>query len=401
MILHLHTDSRFADYTINLFKEGSFHLVGMRYPSQKLRFINSHENVHRYVFGWSSPQKVIARLKPKMVIVHFMDLRWFEVLSRLESDTAVIWIFWGGDGYSLPELKSELYDPLTSKSLTQNSVKVSRFEKLKADLGVKSFLSFAFVSSLFFEVLRKRRSRLSTLDQQLSLFQRVHYCGTFLKEDYELLQSKYHFKMKWMDARFISLEKLVGSLNLSQSAGKNVLFGNSCTIENNHLDGIKSMKHLAFDSDQDILCPLSYGKDIGYYRSYVIQSGKETLGSHFRPLVDLMPLEEYTKLLKSCGFAIMYHNRQQAFNNILALIVLGVKVYLKPQNTIYQFLKRIGCHVFSTDELPLISKLEQLEAGKIEENREILMREFSQERIVESAKRMADLAKDKDVEIGS
>ncbi|WP_436517195.1 TDP-N-acetylfucosamine:lipid II N-acetylfucosaminyltransferase [Ekhidna sp. To15] len=394
MILHLHTDSRFANYTIDVFgSKENYHLIGMRYPGQKLRFVTKQEHVGMYVFGWSQAKRQLTKLSPAMIVVHFMDIRWFELLSIIPENTTVVWIFWGGDGYSLPKMSEDLYDKYTSRRLKDQST-VSKLDKMKADLGIKSALSIPFITSLLFETLRKSKISKDSNQVREALFTRVNYCGTFLKEDYELLHSKYPFQMNWTDARFISLERLIGSIDAEPCSGNHILLGNSCTMENNHVDAIEVIRQLEIDEGQEVICPLSYGKDLGKYRDWVIEDGKKSLGESFKPLVELMPLNEYTRILRSCSFAIMYHNRQQAFNNILALIYLGVKVYLKPNNTIYSYLKRIGCNVFSTNKLNETKKLQPLSEVMADENRQVLRKEFSQEKIIESATGIMQLAKE-------
>lgn len=391
MILHLHTDSRFADYTIDLFDaEQNVHLVGKRFPRMKLNSINKSNlnRIHHYVFGWSSARKLIRRFDPKLVVIHFLDLRWAEFIFKLPDDVRIVWIFWGADGYRLPKMRERLYDPITKKY--QRGHKDSGISKLKAELNVSSVLNLRFILSLGFEVLRNIRSRSSSfiLDR---LFERLDYCGTFLKEDYELLQRNYSFGMKWVDARFVSLEKLLGEMSDDFIHGQNLLLGNSCTLENNHLDAISQMDEINFKSNDRVICPLNYGKDLGAYQQAVVSQGVTSFGSRFEPLLTPLNLSDYTQVLKSCAYAIMFHNRQQAFNNILALVYLGVKVYLKPENTIYLFLKRIGCIVFSTDELGRTGRLIPLSKEEQKANRAVVEREFSLKRIASSANEIEKL----------
>ncbi|MEQ9467087.1 MAG: TDP-N-acetylfucosamine:lipid II N-acetylfucosaminyltransferase [Ekhidna sp.] len=386
MILHLHTDSRFADYTISLFdQKDNHHLVGKRYPGQRLKYISNHQNTEQYVFGWTNPKRLLKKLSPGAVIVHFLDIRWFELIRELPTDVRVVWIFWGGDGYGLPKMKEGLLDPITASFASKLGSHSSKVDKMKAELGVDSIWQTAFWKSLVFEGVRKMKTTASLDTIRLKLFERVDYCGTFLKEDYKLLKAHYDFKMDWVDARFISLEQLIGSLEPVNPEGNNILLGNSCTMENNHVDAFEAINQLELIAGQQVICPLSYGKDMGSYRDLVIEEGNQKLGQSFSPLMELMSINEYTKVLRSCSYAIMFHNRQQAFNNILALVYLGVKVYLKPSNTIYTYLRRIGCEVCSTEELRATKELKPLNEDEILRNREALRKEFSQKMIRKSA----------------
>jgi len=384
MILHLHTDSRFTDYTIRLFNSKlNVHLIGKRFTGQRLSYVREKKNINQFVFGWSNTRKWVQRIRPKVVVIHFLDLRWYELIKSLDGSVKVVWIFWGGDGYSLPKLSANLYGKLTSEIM--ETIPDSGISKLKAELGVKSSFNFSFIVSLFFEALRSVRLKISSEELRLNLFGRIDYCGTFLKEDYELLKRQYSFEMRWIDARFISLEQLIGTPDKVNISGNNILLGNSCTAENNHLDALELLASIDLPEDSKIICPLNYGKHLGRYRETVLARGSESFGSKFHPLIEQLPLKEYTELLKTCAYAIMFHGRQQAFNNILAMIYLGVKVFLTPENTIYHYLKRIGCIVFQVDDLQEPNAFDQLTAKQIEKNRLVLLNEFSQKRIEESA----------------
>ena len=49
--------------------------------------------------------------------------------------------------------------------------------------------------------------------------------------------------------------------------------------------------------------------------------------------------------------AIMAHNRGQAGGNIIAFLKKGIKVYMKPQSSIYKYLKSLGVELSSLTEL--------------------------------------------------
>ncbi|MGP4883030.1 hypothetical protein ACTXQV_67810, partial [Klebsiella pneumoniae] len=65
-------------------------------------------------------------------------------------------------------------------------------------------------------------------------------------------------------------------------------------------------------------------------------------GDKFLPVVDYMPIQQYVGILINCGFVIMNHVRQQALGNILIMLYLGAKVFLREENPVYTFLKNHG-----------------------------------------------------------
>jgi hypothetical protein len=83
--------------------------------------------------------------------------------------------------------------------------------------------------------------------------------------------------------------------------------------------------------------------------------------------------------------------RQQAFGNILSSLWLGSKVFLNPQNTIYSYLKSLGIHIYSVEDInsnnpEIIQNLEDVKASK---NKEILGRFFSLKNIILQTKKLA------------
>lgn len=392
MILHLHTDSRFTDYAIELFSDSEVphtHLVGIRYPGQKLKAVKLGDQVETFVFGYHSASKLIRRIKPSLVVVHFFDKRWIDLIHSLPTEVKVLWIFWGGDGYSLPKMAASNLDQFTNKWM-ESAGKTSGISKLKADLGMSSIWNIGFMASLAFEFIRRLTSKKLTLEEA---FQRINYCGTFLKEDYELLVERYPFEMNWMDACFISIDRLLSDQSNGTPLGNNLLLGNSATLENNHLDAFELLKQLDFD--QKIIAPLNYGKDLGDYQQVVVAEGKRVFGTRFSPVTEPLSLKEYNDLLATCSVAIMFHNRQQAFNNILTLLYLGIKVYLKPENTIYQFLNRHGIHVFNVNDLKDANDLMPLDKELQEVNRQLVRALFGKKRINETVNRIESLAQKK------
>ena len=109
------------------------------------------------------------------------------------------------------------------------------------------------------------------------------------------------------------------------------------------MEAIEILKKLDLKNN-NIVTPLSYGNK--EYANQIEEIGKQEIGKRFMPLTEFLPLNEYQKILQSCGIVIMNHYRQQAVGNVLNALYLGAKVYLSNNNTLYHYLRRIGCHVF-------------------------------------------------------
>jgi dTDP-N-acetylfucosamine:lipid II N-acetylfucosaminyltransferase len=158
------------------------------------------------------------------------------------------------------------------------------------------------------------------------------------------------------------------------------MIGNSSSETNNHLELFDLLEKINLDNKK-IYVPLSYGSN--EYASIIKEIGRKKFGSNFTPLDTFMPLDEYNKLLQSCGVVIMNHHRQQAFGNIVASLWMGAKVFLDDRNTIYKYLKRIGVNVFSVQhELNQDQINNALSASDVNKNREILFKELNKQKLV-------------------
>ena len=86
----------------------------------------------------------------------------------------------------------------------------------------------------------------------------------------------------------------------------------------------------------------------------------------------------------------MNQSRQQAFGNILSSVWFGAKVFLHPDNTIYQYLKNLGINIFSINELEEGKDiiLQRLNKNEVLQNRSILKAQYSFNNIVIKTKEM-------------
>ena len=104
-----------------------------------------------------------------------------------------------------------------------------------------------------------------------------------------------------------------------------------------------------FERDFEIICPLSYGSS--NIAKDIVNLGHSLFGERFIPIFDFLPATEYAKLLSSIDVAIFGHKRQQALGNILALLYLGKKVYVRSDISTWNFLNQLGITVFDTKNI--------------------------------------------------
>jgi hypothetical protein len=216
------------------------------------------------------------------------------------------WILWGGDLYSYKKYKKK----------TKMKSKIFEFMRAKVIKNVEGII-------------------------------------TYINGDYKLAQKWYKTKANLYES--IMYLSNIPSYNISKTKismsnhNKNHVFmqvGNSADPSNNHIEILdKIKKDINKNEKIKIICPLSYGKKD--HAKKVIQYGKKLFGKNFVPLKKFMDLKTYNKLQSNIDIAIFNHQRQQAMGNILTLLYLGKKVYIRDDIVTWNFMQENDIKVFS------------------------------------------------------
>lgn len=74
----------------------------------------------------------------------------------------------------------------------------------------------------------------------------------------------------------------------------------------------------------------------------VVDEGNRIFGDKIFFLYDFMPLDDYIAFLDKINVGIYNNNRQQGLKNIMIMLALGKKVYLRPNTAIWDKLKSLG-----------------------------------------------------------
>ncbi len=209
------------------------------------------------------------------------------------------------------------------------------------------------------------------------IIKRMGHFVTYIEGDYELVQKWYGAKGKYHEC-FMYPSNLYKEYEIKPKEHNtiNIQLGNSATDTNNHIEVLEKLKKYK-EENMQIFVPLSYGeKD---YMERVIKVGKEIFGDKFIPLLEFMPFERYLDFLGQIDIAIFNHNRQQAMGNIITLLGLGKKVYLRKDITPWKLFEELGVKVFNVDEIDL----EPIDKKVAEENRKRVREYFSEEKLIE------------------
>jgi RNAse (barnase) inhibitor barstar len=173
----------------------------------------------------------------------------------------------------------------------------------------------------------------------------------FIKGDYKLAQKWYGVKGKHYYS-FLYPNVIYKELDLPKVRRDNekiyIQVGNAADPALNHLEVFNQLeKHK--DKAIEIICPLAYGDED--YRNKVIKEGTKIFGNKFNPIIELVSFEKYSELLAKVDIAIFNFKGQQAGYNILILIGLGKKVYIRNDVTFWQLCSDFGLKVYSYNDL--------------------------------------------------
>lgn len=160
-----------------------------------------------------------------------------------------------------------------------------------------------------------------------------------------------------------------------------IQIGNSGDPENNHYDILKKLSKFKDDRIK-IYCILSYGGSEVYKRD-LIKYGNEVFKEKFIPILNFMKLDEYMKFISNIDIAIFAHKRQQGVGNISSFLSMEKTVYLREDVTTYEDFVNLGIKIKSFEKINELEKLEIFNKEVLRKNKEIMKKEFSEERLKE------------------
>lgn len=357
-ILHLATDEKFVDLAYESFERvapGCNSVIV--YGEEPLRYVKLAPD--RVVNRFTSRSGALIRHLGEydIVIIHSLVGIWYRLLRKAPPSVRFVWIGWGFDYYDLVfGSESGGLLPRTAEFNRALSPKRNALGRLRA------FLSRCFYG-----------------DKLLSI-SHIHYFAPVLPEEYDLVMER--LAACWSRPQFLSWnygnleDNLVKGFEEEAVNGVNVLVGNSASVTNNHVEAFLLLSSAPL-RQYKIVAPLSYGD--ARYRNIVEEVGKKMFGKNFLPLVDYMPVQEYVGIIQSCGFVVMNHVRQQALGNIVIMLYLGAKVFLREENPVYRYLKKLGVCIYTVQALAVDSTM--LEEGLSHEekanNRRIMISNWS------------------------
>ncbi|TPV54274.1 hypothetical protein FJ444_18985 [Aestuariibacter sp. GS-14] len=359
MWLHIISDDKFTPGLIDMFEKAApdRHQFCLLFPKAgtdlgKCLPINNEAEFTRVLTSRSDWQGIIFNPLPPVC------WRW---LKHIPAKMRVIWYGWGYEGYQTwPKLKARF----------------TYLEKTKAWVQPKDSLS------------NKMKQVLDDL--------KIYYAGyRYLRRVDEFVSLLHHNHVVYQQAgllgkrtryRFGAVGSLfdLGYMAAKPAPGKHILFGNSATATNNHMEAIDWLVGKDLD-DRKVITPLSYGQDS--YRDMICEYAQARLGENFVPVVDYMSFDQYIALLSDCGFMLINTLRPQGFGNILMMLMNGAKLITNDTPAL-RTLRDWGVHVELMSEATAAKAFTPLTEEQIQQNRMAIQQHASQARVMEQLHEM-------------
>jgi hypothetical protein len=209
---------------------------------------------------------------------------------------------------------------------------------------------------------------------RVKIIAQIPEIAAFVREDYDLIKSIYKTGAAYSDILYpipVNIEHLNFEKEISTTSDLKFMIGNSGDPSNLHHEMIDYLTRFK-NHNIKVFCPLSYGGS-KEYRDSIVKLGKSAFGENFVALTSHLGKEEYGRFLNSIDIAIMNHKRQQGLGNILALLYLDKKVFLRSDITSFNYFKRQKCEIFDIQKLKTISYNELVILNKTDsDNKQII-----------------------------
>ncbi len=302
----------------------------------------------------------------KRVYLHFYNYVskfCLERIKRHHPDAIMIWVFWSAEFYSLPEFEHKLYLPFSRKFLArklfQNKWR-SYLSKVKSIITGRPFYNHKELIKSYYQ---------------------LDYLASLLEKDYEQVVAYSKAPIKYLPFAYVSYDQLIDHNLLKEVRhGNKIMVNHSADPSLNHYEILKQLS--LNEISNPVFVPLAYGNN--EYAKAIEEEGRKLLGGQIEFQLDFIPKEVYSKKMLELGYAIFNIPIQQGLGNLLALLWVGVKVFLREENTAYQNFKEWGLHVYSIQkDLPSETFTSFLSEDQIQHNRSILEERFSNAQVDE------------------
>jgi hypothetical protein len=331
-VLHITADDKFFDKAIvNFESDPRLSNKGVIFVSSndyKLKLITSTEKV-QMICGKKNIAELLMSDTYDVVFFYSLRVQYYPYFKYIPKNRIVIWWMWGYELYSdfhcaKPFIPIKMYKPRTNKLVKEKGIVHY----------VKETFSYIFLKP-YYECLRKK------------ILKRIDYFQPVVDAEFDIMcnnfpvikGSPFYYKN--------SMGSIINPIKNKKDSKGAILFGNSASYTNNHLDVWEDIKKIDL-TGRKIILPLNYGNK---KYSELLHNEIHSTDAELFFLDDFLPYDEYMKLLDSCSYAIFGTIRQQAMYNINYCIAHGIKVFLYKDSVVYNAYKKMGFSVYTIEDI--------------------------------------------------
>jgi len=289
---------------------------------------------------------------------------FLQLLLKKFPKIKVYWALWSSELYELPHLSIRHFQPFS-----KNYVEKQRtlFQKIK---------DFPMIGKLVLEFTHLTGIKKNYMNDLSNSFQQIDFFCSFLPSDFSSFQDiTLNKKAKHVPFAYFSLEHILPGLNDFNSRGNKIMIGHSSSPAGNHYEIIELLSKL--NKNFSIFLPLAYGDMI--YGNQIENEARKRFNS-LDVQRNKLELSAYYQKLTEVGWAIINVKVQQGLGNIIALIWMGVKVFLDEDSSTYKDFKAWGIIIFTVQhDLTLFALSNKLTEKEIEINKAMIFKVCNEE----------------------
>lgn len=321
-------------------------------PNEKIQIIGKSKDAWEHFLSGKKFDKIIFH--PYTYLCSIFLAQYLKKNQKPE----IHWCCWSAELYTQNNFYIRLLEPFSAKFYREQKGVVQKVKDL-----IKKFTLNKWRS------VRLHRSYLQ-----------IDYFHALQRGDYDFLisLSSCASHIKYERFNYLSIEEVFpGKHSTMYSTGDIIQVGHSSGIGGNHFE-ILSLLH-EMNISQTIKLPMAYGDE--RYKKRLMDAIK-----NYHLNIDVeeqkVSTDVYYNNLCKVGYAIFNVKVQQGLGNLIALMWLGVKVFLREESSVYQDFARRGFHIYSTNELFSQRNVgPKLNREEVEHNRQLLFSLLSTARV--------------------
>jgi hypothetical protein len=297
--------------------------------------------------------------KLNKIIFHPFTLSSYEFLAVVKKrfpNVKVYWCIWSYDVYGVPPIPVEYFGPYSRKYLKGEMNIFARFKAAK--LG-RWILNFIYIAGL-------KRNYIKEL--KASFWQIDFFCSLLPSDFLSYQKISGNYKTRHLPFAYLSLEQIMPQLDEFSCEGYKIMVGHSSSPSGNHFEVLQRLHKI--NPEFSVFLPLSYG-DKKY--ADCIEREARTRFKNLEVLRQNLEKSQYYKKLKEIGWVIINVKVQQGLGNIIALIWMGVKIFLDEDSSTFKDFKTWGLIIYSIQTQLTLKELSvKLTTEQILTNKEII-----------------------------